>query len=185
MITSITISANGYEQNHNCSKHPIYCQILNNKPSVKRAYAFKLSNIIHKTTKKYNLDPVIFSAILAQESMYKITAKNCTTGLVKVNIVDDEDGITLLGEVRYTKNTVCTDFGIGQIYYKTANSYGFDINRLTNDLDYSIEAAAIVLEFFKTTYSSKEETWWTRYNASNKVARGKYKKLVNRFLYAN
>lgn len=199
IVTIFSMYAHGYETSHNCEKHPIYCQITNNSPTINRPYAFKLSNIIYKKTIKYNLDPKIFTAILAQESMYNVDATNCTTGIVENKDHGEviamasmmkckaETGHTL-GHPKFHacldkqpingKVSVCTDFGIGQIWYRTAQSYEFDIERLTTDLDYSVEAAAIVLKDFQNRYAHKEPDWWTRYNARSTKARNKYKKLV-------
>jgi len=168
-ITALfSIKANAVE----CNKHPIYCQIVSNRPSIERSYAFKLSNIIAKKTRKYKINSNVFTAILAQESMYRVGAKNCTRGL-------RESDVHPKGYVGPIK--VCTDFGIGQIYYKTANSHDFNLDKLTTDMDYSVEAAAIVLTSFKKRYGKKESDWWTRYNASNRNARTKYKALVKKF----
>lgn len=205
LMTMISIEVDAYENNHNCEKNPIYCQIIGNKPTIKKAYAFKLSNVIHKKTRKYNLDPVIFTAILAQESMYKVSAKNCTTGILETpesaaanhyvfnkclttaDIGTEKFVKCVVAETAYgnKKVKVCTDFGVGQIWYKTANSYEFDLEKLTTDMDYSIEAAAIVLKDFKDRYSRKEQDWWTRYNARSRDARNKYKKLVGKFINAD
>lgn len=184
----LSVDSFAYENNHDCDKHPIYCQIVDNKPTIKRSYAFQLSNIIYKKANKHNVDPHILTAIFAQESMYSIAAKNCTTGLVKVlDVAKDSNGITDLDETeeQFEKRTVCTDFGIGQIWYKTANSYDFDIVKLTTDVEYSVEAAAIVLKDFKNRYGHKEKDWWTRYNARNRKARDEYKELVERYINAD
>ena len=77
---------------------------------------------------------------------------------------------------------VCTDFGISQIYYKTARSFDFDLELLTTDLTYSIEAGAKVLVDFKKRYGRRELDWWTRFNASSPIKRQKYKELVERWL---
>jgi len=184
-IVLFSSKTHAYEHNHDCTKNPIYCQIVANKPTIKKAYAFKLSNIIAKKTQKYKIDHEIFTAILAQESMYNVSAKNCTTGLHEVVVTDNQGIVDLDKSPAYIKKQVCTDFGIGQIFYKTADSYDFDFVKLTTDVDYSVEAAAIVLEHFKNKYSKKESNWWTRYNASNKEAREKYKDLVERFINAD
>lgn len=190
--------ASAYEGSHDCEKHPIYCQIINNVPTIKRAYAFQLSNVIYKKTKKYDLDPSLFTAILAQESKYDLGAKNCSTG-----VIDDMDkeviSFAILahcknetgrvpGDLEFMacvkemptngKVKVCTDFGIGQIWHATAESYEFDLDKLTSDLEYSVEAAAIVLKDFKNMYSKKDPEWWTRYNASTPSKRQRYKKFV-------
>ena len=58
-----------------------------------------------------------------QESGYKLNVKACHQGLN-----DDK-----------TPGRVCTDFGISQIYYKTAWSFDFDLELLTTDLTYSMK----------------------------------------------
>jgi hypothetical protein len=161
-----------------CSKHPIYCQIVTNKPNINKRYAMRVSNIIYRKAKKYDISPKLFTAILAQESMYKLSARNCTTGVVRKSYIN------FIGEIQgyhYSKTKVCTDFGISQIYYKTAKGHKFDIHKLTTDLEYSISAGMIVLKYFQR-YRKKDKNWWTRYNAYDKIKRERYRKLVKRFL---
>ena len=178
MILSILViptSTNAYRDfKTKCERNPIYCQILKNNPKLDKAYAFKLSNVIILKSIKYDLNPRKLTAIFAQESMYKLDAKNCTTGYE----VDS-------GGIASNLSRVCTDFGIGQIHHKTAKLYKFEVSRLTSDMDYSVEAAAIVLSDFKKRYKHKEKDWWTRYNANNMSARNEYKRLVERFNNAN
>jgi len=140
-----------------CDKNPLMCQIVKNNPKINLNYAYELSNIIYKKATKHNINPRKFAAILAQESMYRLDAKNC-------------------------KNGVCNDFGIAQINKKTIEAFGFDKQRLLKDLEYSIEAGVLVLADFKRMYGDKEQYWWTRYNASNPEKRKIYKQLVMRFL---
>lgn len=102
-----------------------------------------------------------------QESGYRLAAKGCHEGR---NVAD------------FTYAKVCSDFGMSQIYFKTAQGFGFDIDRLLTDLDYSVEAGAIVLADFQKRYSHKELDWWTRYNASSRAKRNIYKTLVERYL---
>ena len=156
----------------NYSKHPIYNQILKNKPTIDKSYAFKLSNIIHKMTRKYKIPSNLYTAILMQESSYKLKAMNCTKGM----------NIELETELK-----VCTDFGISQIYYKTAKRFKFDTNRLITDLEYSVEAGLIVLNDFRKRYSNKDIDWYVRYNCGSKGTTKrntcvKYKKLIERFM---
>lgn len=199
VMTIFSVYAHGYERSHDCSKHPIYCQITNNNPTINRPYAFRLSNIIYKATLRHKIDPVIFTAILAQESMYDLKATNCTTGIIEqpehIEVITmasmlkcKADTNKTIGDAEFHeclkdkptegRVSVCTDFGIGQIWYKTAQSYEFDIEKLTSDLEYSVEAAAIVLKDFQSRYAHKEKDWWTRYNARSTKARNKYKRLV-------
>lgn len=172
VVILFTQSAFAHTSTVDCDKHPIYCHIINNHPTIKRAYAFELSNAIYKASVKYKLDAKLMSAIFAQESMYSIDKKNCTTGLA----AQDDD--------THEKIQVCTDFGIGQIWYKTADSYDFDITKLTTDMEYSVDAAAIVLKDFKNRYHKREQFWWTRYNATTPSKRKKYRELVENYIDA-
>lgn len=180
MIYSCTANASTID----CSKHSIYCQIIKNKPSINKKYAMRLSNVIYNKTKQHNIDPVIFTAIIAQESMYKLSAKNCIRGLTtKLRMVKDKNGITDLdktGEV-LVEARVCTDFGLTQIHYGNVKKSKLDAQKLTTDLEYSVDEGAKVLKHFKR-YKKKEKDWWTRYNSPTRSNREIYKKLVERFL---
>lgn len=161
-----------YKRGINCSKHRVFCQIITNKPSMQTKKAMELSNVIFNKAVKYNVSASILTAILMQESSYTLEAKGKHTGY-KIDPITQE----------YKKVTIYSDFGIGQIYVGTIERYGFDVNRLTQDLDYSVEAAAIVLSDFKRKYKKKEPfNWYTRYNASSKIKRQIYKKLIERYL---
>lgn len=140
-----------------CSINPIYCQIVKNNPEINKKYAMSISNKIYSIAKKHKINPRRYAAILAQESMYILSAKNCKGG-------------------------ICVDFGISQINKNTAKAYGFDTERLTYDLDYSLNAGAIVLSDIGKKYSGKESDWWTRYNSSNTKKRKQYATLVSRYL---
>ncbi len=102
-----------------------------------------------------------------QESGYKISAKNLRCG---VSVTTGE------------KDCVVVDFGIGQINYKTIRHFNFDQKKLLSDMEYSIEAAAVVLADFKRMYGKKEDTFWTRYNASSPDKRETYRILVARYM---
>lgn len=151
------------------TKHPIYDQILRNKPSINKVYAMKLSNIIYKVSIKYGVPKHIYCAILMQESGYTLDAIN------KIDAYVD-------GEIRL----VSTDFSIAQIHIRTAFRYNFSINRLLTDLNYAINAGAIVLSGMKR-YSNLNKDWWTRYNCGTKGTTKRttcqiYKRLVGRYL---
>lgn len=137
-----------------CDQHPIYCQITKNKPKINKQYAMQLSNIIYKAAKKHQVKPSRLTAILAQESMYKLDAFNPKS----------------------------KDYGIAQINHKTAENFNFDVEKLLTDLEYSVNAGAIVLADFKRMYGHKEDDFWTRYNSSKPEKREVYKQLVMRFL---
>jgi soluble lytic murein transglycosylase-like protein len=133
---------------------PIYRLIVRNKPQIKHKYALKLAKVIYKASKAYKIKPKLVTAILAQESSYNLKVVNKKS----------------------------RDFGISQINYKTAKRYHFNIHKLTTNLKYSVKAGVIILHHLKQLYSTKEKYWWTRYNASNKYKRYKYRKLVMRYM---
>jgi soluble lytic murein transglycosylase-like protein len=128
----------------------IYSKIIRNKPSIDKDYARVLAGSIIKYSLKYNISPIQYNAMLAQESYYELGAVNLTTG----------------------------DYGLSQINRSTAEAYGLNTGRLLKDIDYSVEAGLIVLADFKKRYGNKEEDYWSRYNSSNKQKRTIYKKLV-------
>lgn len=155
-----------------CSKHPVYCQILKNSPRIDKKYALRLSDLIYKHSKANSIPAKVYTAILMQESAYKLSAVNTKCGL---------------DYKRKHPTCVWVDFGISQINYKTAVSYGFDIEKLTTDLDYSVKAGAVALSYFKKRYSSSESKWYARYNCGtkpgiNRKTCQKYIKEVDRWL---
>lgn len=137
--------------------NPVYLQIIKNKPSISKEKAVKLTKAIQLNSYRYGLPKHTFTAILMQESSYRLSAKNCKAG-------------------------VCADYGIGQIYHKTVTHFGMDVKRLTTDLEYSVEAAAIILADFDRMYGHKESDYWTRYNTSKPSLRKLYKERVKRWL---
>lgn len=156
-----------------CKEHPVFCQIVKNKPKIDKQYAMKLSNLIHKMHLKYKIPSKIFTAILMQESGYSLKAKGKSCGIDKDN----------------KEKCVYSDFGISQIHYKTVDLWDFDLNKLTIDLEYSVEAGAIILADFMKRYKSKDNDgeWFTRYNCGERGGTKRdtcqiYKKLVERYL---
>lgn len=161
----------------NCEKHPIYCQIIKNKPTINKMYALELSNIIYKYTKAYKISSSLYTAILMQESSYKLDSKNCNKGLREPSEIEKAQGITEMVE-----DEVCLDLGISQINIKTIRNFDLDPELLITDLEYSIESGLKVLKDFKKRYKHKEPDWWTRYNASNEERRNMYKESVSKYL---
>jgi hypothetical protein len=189
--------SNANAKSINCKKHPIFCQITKNKPSINKKYAMKLSNVIYKMHRKYHIPSRIFTAILMQESGYSLEAKGCHSGLA----VDDFKLKTCLDlalkkktvysqcamSVDVVETKVCTDFGITQIYYKTAKRWKFNINKLTENLEYSVEAGAIVLHDIMERFEAEDVNYWVRYNCGFRGTTKRdtcqiYKKLVERYL---
>lgn len=207
LLLSILLSTSAFAK-IDCTQHPIFCQIKKNKPSLDNEYIMELSNVIYKMHRKYHIPSRIFTAILMQESGYSLEAKGCHSGIqqptkkyvetakdVCLFNKPDEPKEKALGCMHHNfrlttykeEAKICTDFGISQIYYKTAKRFDFDLERLTNDLDYSVEAGARVLNGFMEMYEAKDADWWVRYNCGTKGTTKRdtcqiYKKLVERYL---
>ena len=131
-----------------------YAQITRNHHLIDTAYAKHVSELVVSTSKKYNIRPDIYTAILLQESRLKLDAVNKRS----------------------------KDYGIAQINERTAKSFKFCKKKLVTDLPYSIEAGAIVLSDFKRRWFKKEGyNYWTRYNTSHPGKRLVYKNKVLRF----
>lgn len=154
-----------------CDKHPIYCQIVKNKPKIDKKYAMRLSNVIYKMHKKYHIPTRIFTAILRQESGYSLEAKGKQCGYTKLGL----------------KECVYTDYGISQIHWKSAELWDFDVVKLTTDLEYSVEAGAKILADVMRRFEAKDNNWYVRYNCGFRGNTKRdtcqiYKKLVERYL---
>lgn len=152
-------------------------QIKRNKPSISESSSNMLASHIRKYSKIYNISENLYAAILMQESTYNVKAINKKCGFRYI-----------ANEVKQEVDCVVADVGISQINVKTVESYGFNPERLQQDLEYSVRAGAIVLSWFKEKYKEKEpNTWYCRYNtgtrAFHKIEQNclHYKKLVDRF----
>lgn len=159
-----------------CNIHKIFCQIVENRPNINLGYAMKLSNVIYRKSKEHSIPAEIFTAILMQESSYRLGAEGIHCG--------NERGVKPL-----RKTCVVSDYGIAQIHYDTVDRYEFDTKLLLSDLNYSVDAGAEVLKWFHRKYSKKEpKRWYCRYNVgtrpakSIKTACNVYLKLVERWL---
>jgi soluble lytic murein transglycosylase-like protein len=148
-----------------CAKHPSYCQIIKNRPKISKRHAMRVANAIHHAARKYKVPKRLYTAILAQESMYSVKAKNCRKGLDAENRPVE----------------VCFDYGISQVNWRTAKRYGLNLATLTSNLKYSVEAGARILRDFKRRYEKKEDNWWSRYNSSTKSHRLEYERKVKRW----
>lgn len=175
LIAQVAFNADASEVE--CSKHPIYCQIRKNNPSLKKSKAMEISNVIYKATKKYKIPSRIYTAILMQESGYNPKAVNQTCGVEDLFISNSIDNI----------KCVFNDIGIAQINVETAKAYGFDLKRLL-ELKYGTYAGAEVLSWFYIKYSKIEpNSWYSRYNCGTKPSTKRrtcqaYLKAVSKYL---
>lgn len=181
-----------------CNRHSIFCHIVEIKPSINKQYAMELSNSIYKATQKYSVPKRLFTAIIAQESMFRMGAKNTKTGLVPkdqltiryefnkcVEMLSREEcrEVTQSTFGRYREETIILDVGLTQINFRTAERFELDLDLLLTDMDYSVNAGALVLGKMRQRWEKKEPIfWWSRYNASNPSKRKQYQQLVERWM---
>jgi hypothetical protein len=132
----------------------VFNQILNNNKNIDKTRAALIAVYIDMAYVKYGIPKKIYAAILMQESSYKLSAIN----------------------------TASSDYGISQINKRTAKAFGFNKDRLITDLEYSIEAGAIVLADFQRMYAKKDPLWFTRYNHNKPSLRKKYLKSISRWM---
>lgn len=136
--------------------------------------ALKISNLVYKASKKYNVPPKVYTAMLMQESAYRLNAVSKACGVLDLD--------------KYEEACVYSDFGMSQINYKTAKKYKMNLTELLTDLEYSINAGAEILSWFHKTYAKREpQMWFTRYNCGtarnvNRSTCNAYKKAVSRWL---
>lgn len=149
----------------NCVDHPLYCQIKRNKPEIDSKYAMRLSNSISKYSHKYGIEARLYSAILAQESGYRMDAMNCVEGLNDA-----------LEPIR-----ACQDYSLAQISYKTAQAFKIDLKRIMVDLDYAVESGVIILKNKIKTCLFLGKDAWTCYHSKTESYRTIYKGLVLRY----
>jgi hypothetical protein len=126
-------------------------KIRANNPHIDSDYALKLAKTIRKASIKHGIRADKLIGILMQESSYRLSIRNKTG-----------------------------DYSIGQINIRTIKHYKLDKKRLLNDLDYSVDASAMILADLKDKYD--EEDYWTRYHSFTPKLRAKYKKLVMRYM---
>ena len=112
-----------------------------NKPGMNQSYVKKLARVISSHSDV--VSPFLLSALFMQESGYDYTV--CR---------------------RHKRK--CVDYGIGQIYWRTAKSHKMSVPKLTRDLVYSVRSAVIVLSWFRKVYSKREKYWWVRFNCGTK-----------------
>jgi Transglycosylase SLT domain len=144
----------------------VLAQIHKNSPNLDQNFQMVLAKTIINKAQKYHLSSKVLAAILMQESSYRIDAKNIRCGTSVVTGKED---------------CIVIDFGIGQINHRTATAFKLDKKKLLSDLEYSVDASAMVLADFKKMHT-KDSEFWTRYNSGNKEKRQVYKELVARYM---
>lgn len=141
-------------QNLPVEDHPLYQRSIKINPKLTPEYRVDLIHTIYRVAARHGISSKKLFAILAQECRFRL---NCV-------------------------NRISKDYGIGQINIRTIQAFGFDQEKLLNDLEYSVEAAAIVLSDFKKRHGKNEPNFWSRYNSGTPSKRQAYEIKVARFL---
>lgn len=132
-------------------------QIKKNNPTLDPRYVKRLAKAIRVSARKHGLQERNLAAILMQESRYEM-------GVISGK-----------------------DYGIAQINEYNIKAYGLSKKKILVDLEYSVDAGARVLSYFKRKYAKKEpKTWSCRYNVGTGPLKvqdcHKYLKLKERWL---
>lgn len=146
-----------------CEKHPIFCRIVQAKPSINNKYAMKISNIMHKY--KENMDPYISIAIAVQETGIRMINRK-----QKIIIFDNLGGYQILKGY--------TDICMYQFHVDTIIDYKLDPVKLNNNLDYCIKSHFKVMKDKLEICSSLNNDAWVCYHSRNEPYHSIYKKLV-------
>jgi len=163
IISLFLLSFNVYAIN--CKNHPIFCQIKKNKPDIDIQYAMKLSNYISIYSHKYKVEARLYTAILAQESQYDMSARSYSDGL--------NDALEPIRAYQ--------DYGLIQVSYKTAEVFKIDLKRLMTDMEYAVESGAIILKNKIKECSFLGKDAWVCYHSKTESYRGVYKSLVMKY----
>jgi hypothetical protein len=149
------------------TKHPLFCEIKRQQPSVEDGFAMELSNLINKYSKIYKVDPYRSIAIIKQESGF-IKPVRTQDVLIKIND-------------KYEIVEGITDLSIFQFNISTIKNYKLDFERLQTDLEYATQQHFKLLKEKINTCSNLGNDAWSCYHSINDAARLEYVKLVNRW----
>lgn len=178
LILSAMLLAMGYNAYAaNCDTHKVYCRIVELVPSIDKDRAMKLSNLIYKEAKKYDIDPMISVAILKQENRFR----DVHTYEVSKEVIEECYETSCVKRVHELHEVV--DIGIAQINVRTAVYNGFDLQRLySHDMEYAIQSHMFLLD--KKIKMCKElgDEAWSCYHSKTPKFRKKYVKMVSRFI---
>lgn len=114
-----------------------------------------IARAIHKSSKKYNIDWRIITAIIQQESTFQKDPQECLTS-----------------------KKHCADLGIGQINWHTwATPLSLNRKRLLTDINYNIDVMGHILSIVKKGHE-KDTRWFSRYHSFKPSTRRVYESFV-------
>ena len=133
----------------------VYTQVLRNTKGSPPHDPLRLARAIVLSSEAHSVSPKLLSAILASESGYFVGAINSKT----------------------------RDYGIGQISITNIRTLKLSKKKLLTDIEYSVDASALILSWFQERYAKKEpKTWFCRYNVGTRRIKGVIKRICVRYV---
>lgn len=177
IIAALALTASYTAYAKDCNTHKVYCRILKLTPKIDKDRAMKLSNLIYREAKKYDIDPMISVAILKQENRFR----DVHTYETSRDVIEECYETSCVKRVNELHEVV--DIGVAQINVKTAVYNGFDLDRLySHDLEYAIECHMFLLNKKMKLCKELGEEAWSCYHSKTPQFRTKYVEMVSRFL---
>lgn len=160
-----------------CSKHRIYCRILELQPNVDHSWAMEFSNILHRKSKKYNLDPMLSIAIAMQETSLRPIDR--TQKVITFKVFTRPDGTQ---DMDYEIVHGVTDVSIWQFHVETIIAYKEDPVMIKTDLEYATDFHFRLMRDKIHMCRHLDDEAWTCYHSATERLRERYKKDVQRYL---
>jgi soluble lytic murein transglycosylase-like protein len=118
-------------------------------PDVPAGRADALATAIVEVSRARDLDPLLLTGIIAQESHFHADLQSCNAGFC--------------------------DLGVAQINWQTwAHELRLDRQRLIHDDAYNIEMAGEILVDTRARFGGEGPAWWTRYHDARPERRAEY-----------
>ena len=159
------------------ARNPIYHHIVTVRPSIPKAFAMRLSNLLHKYSRKYRTDAHLSIAIARQES-----------GIRNINRYEWAVTKNSAGYLVRTKNI--SDIGIFQFHVNTIAHRKLDPELLQVDLEYQVKEHVRLLRdkirICKNRKTARKfriprNEAWSCYHSATPSHRKTYVRLVSRF----
>jgi hypothetical protein len=129
------------------------------QPALTKSQVRKISIAILKSSKKYNINPNIFVAIIMQESSF------------------DQSKVSISGDISIAQ----INYEVWVKEFKRKKLPLLNKHLLKSDINYAIDTMGIILGSLKQRYSSREKYWFSRYHSSNVKRRIIYTNLLAKY----
>jgi hypothetical protein len=126
--------------------------------------AWELARGITSASRRFGIEPLLFAAIVRQESDFQANVKVCY-------IV-----------VRHHACFPTCDYGLAQVNQVQVDRWGLEADRLVQDDAYNLFQGARVLAILKREYGDDEPNWWSRYNSASPTPRALYETALEPWL---